>query len=753
MANSETGTESTSGGASIESRADYKKNPSGQYKYWSIELQSSMKRLKKWHKAGDRVVNRFLDKQGVDALGGADTKDRARPAFSLNLFHSNTTTLNSLLYGNLPQVDVSRKHSDANDDAARVAAEMMERLLNCDISANPDKYDSVLRSVLQDRLLPGLGCARVRYEVQTTGEGTAKVLVSENAPIDYFHWRDILWGWGRNWSEIPWLAYRTYLTKKEVGDRFGKEAADGCPLKKQIATGEDDGSKDPELDSAWMKAEIWEIWDKVKKKVCWVCIGYDKVLEVKPDPLKLTGFFPSPPFFIANATTSLYIPTPDFHLSQDLYNEIDILQTRIAIITEAVKVIGVYDKSAEGVERMFNEGVDNKLIPVDNWAMFAEKGGIRGQIDWFPIQDIVNALDKLRQLRDETIGLLQQVTGMSDLMQGGLQNQYEGVGQSQIKARFGSIRIQKLQDDFAAFASSLMQIKAEVIAIHFDAKTIVMQSNMMNSFDKDKIPEAVALIKKPKVARLRITIRPESVAMTDFAELQNERTAYLNAISTFMQSAAPLIETDPAAKPFLLQLLQWGLAGFKGSSEIEGVIDKAIEASIEEAKNAGDKPDPEQQKMQQAMQLEDKKHQSKMTEIQAKSQADIQMRNTDLQADIQTEMARHKAKMAEVQASSQGKLTEINAKYETDVSLEEIQAGLNIQQSQSQQEGEIRKDAATASFDIQKEQEKTRLKIREMTVGTAGKIKEMIVSVDAELIKSVEKREPEDGGKGDNKKI
>jgi hypothetical protein len=143
----------------------------------------------------------------------------------INLFHSNVTTLMSMLYGNVPQVDVSRRYADADDDVGRVAAEMMERLLNNDISENGEEINAVLRSTLQDRLLPGLGCARVRYEaefeqveveVAVQKEGaeqpetvfemqTEERLVFEDAPCDYYYWRDVLWSWARNWSELTWL--------------------------------------------------------------------------------------------------------------------------------------------------------------------------------------------------------------------------------------------------------------------------------------------------------------------------------------------------------------------------------------------------------------------------------------------------------------------------------------------------------------------------------------------------------------------
>lgn len=712
-------TTETSNSASIESVKDFDKTPEGQYKYWAEELSAARYANKSWHKKADKIVSRFLGESKQSSAHNAET-------FNLNLFHSNVTTLASMLYGNTPKIDVSRRYAQPADDVGRVAAEMMERLLNLDIAENGAEIDAVLRSTLQDRLLPGLGCARVRYDVETKEVEGVEQVVFEDAPVEYYYWGDVAWGWARNFAEVPWIGFRNYLTKDETEERFGKTAAEDIPLKKQKMQTSEDGDQNQENDSAWMKQEIWEIWDKKTRTVRWIAEGYDKQLDEKEDPLQLTGFFPTPPFLMANPTTSRYKPTPDFTLAQDLYNEVDKLQMRISIITEAVKVVGVYDASAAGVQKMFKTGLDNDLIPIENWALFAEKGGIAGQIDWVPLQDIVAALDKLVALRDQTIGLLQQVTGMSDIMRGELGSAYEGVGQSEMKAKFGSIRVQALQDQFARFASDLMQIKAEVISRHFMPETIVNRANMEFSMDAQLVPQAVALIKDPKQARLRVDIRPESVAMVDYAQIKTERTDFLNAIGTYMQSTAQLTEGDPSMKPLTMQLLQWGLAGFKGASEIEGVVDKAIQMAQQKAMQQQNQPqpDPAQQAAQAAQQLEQMKAQNAQQLVQTKGQMDMQVRQQDMQADMQTTMQEHQTKIAEREADLQGTLGEIRAKLEADVLLEQVQSSANIQQTQATGEMEMQKDAVEAQIDIAKEEHKTALKINEIAASASAKIKE-----------------------------
>jgi hypothetical protein len=691
---------------SLESRKDFKDTPQEQYRYWSRELGSSDTQLRSFRNLGTKIISRFLgnnrsasDKSEMGARGST---------FRLNLFHSNIVTLQSMLYVDLPQVVVSRRFDDPNDDIGRVTALILERLLNNDIQENGKEYECTLKAVLQDRLLPGLGVARVRYEVETetdpnTGE---EFVVHEEAPIDYYHWRDVSWGWGRTFADLPWIGFRTWMKKDAVAERFGDEAADKVVLKNEsVVANKQEEQSDTDDDSAWRKAEVWEIWDKESRKIVWISPGYDQVLDTSDDTLGLSGFYPCSPFLLANQTTSLYVPVSDFFLAQDLYNEVDVLQTRISIITEAVKVVGVYDKSSSDIQRMFKEGTDNDLIPVDNWALFAEKGGIAGQIDWVPIGEITEALLRLRELRDEAIGLLQQVTGMSDIMRGELGGQYEGVGQSQMKLKFGSVRVQAIQDELAKFASDLLQLKAEVIGLHFDPETIAKRANLDQTFDAEMVPQAIQLLKDPDSARLRVKVKPESVGMADYAQLKQERTEYITAVASFFQSVGPIFQEEPGAKPFFLELLKWGLAGFKGSNSIESVMDKAIQVSNQAAiANGGEKEDKdaakEKAKSEGQMQLENLKHEHAMAQMQSKVQSDTQVRQMDQKADIETKQAEAQMSMQVSDMEMQAALAEIKAKAVADIQIENAQSAVNAQQQEAGVVAEVKKEGVTTALEL-----------------------------------------------------
>lgn len=669
--------------STIESASEFKSDKKGQYERWQAEMAASEAAFKKFLKQGARTNDKYLGKHSnVDG-------------FQLNLFHSNIETMQSMMFGKLPEVGLSRKHADADDDIARVAGMMLERMLNADIGKPNDQYSTTLRKALQDRLIVGLGCSRVRYDYDEEEVEVAPVMdmmgmevepartetqiTNERAPIEYVHWRDRRWSPAKTWEEVRWDAYRTLLTRDQLEKRFGEELGKKIPLTAD-AHKLDDTDKDENKD-AFMRAEVWEIWCLESKKVYWYCKDYQQILDVKDDPLELTGFFPAPRPMIANLTTSAFMPIPDFVLAQDSYNEIDKLETRISKITEAIKVVGVYDASAEGVKRMMTEGMENDLIPVDNWAMFAEKGGIAGTVQWLPIEEIAKVLGLLINRRNDAKAMLYEVTGISDIMRGA-QAAGGAVSATEraLEARFASVRIQAMQDEFAKYATDLIRLRAEIVAKHFQAESIVEQSNIQFlPADQQYIGPALELIKAKDIL-WRLEVKPESVAMVDYAQLKQERTDYITALATFLQSAAPLIEMEPDSAPMLLEMLKWGLAGFKGSDSVEGILDQAIAKMNNKGQTPEEqKPDPEQikaQAEQQRQQFEMQKMQMQMQLEQSKQQHEMQMAQMDAQARAQEQQTDNQIKLNQEQA--QATLNMQEETHETDEFIKREQARSRI---------------------------------------------------------------------------
>lgn len=559
------------------------------------ELSAALKNVEKWKDRAKKIIERFLDKR----------EDRQSGDTRLNLFSSNIQTRRALMYGKTPRCEVTRRYDDANDAIARVGSNILDRLLNLDLESDSDSYSTALGLARDDWDLVGLGQSRVRYEAEfqtvpetpaqthpDTGEELAPAVpeheekTSEEVEVDYVHWRDFLWTPARVWSEVRIIFFKAYMTRDQVKDRFGGDKVSWVTF-----SGKGEKDKQGLENDPWDRGEIWECWDKDQKKVYWIARGARDVLDSKDDPLGLEGFFPCPEPLVANLTSDGFMPVPEFTLAQDLYDEIDYVSTRITWLERAVKVVGVYDASNDGIQRMLQEGVDNDLIPVSTWSLLMERGGIKGAVDFMPLDQIVGALQKLREYRTELMQLLYEVTGMSDIMRGA-SNADETATAQAIKAKFASTRMQAAQDAFARFATDLLRLKAEVICKHCDEKYIIEGSNIQNTYDAQLASQAVQFLKS-NAWKFRIDVKSEALSIQNFKELQSERVQVLQGLTTFLQASAPMFQQMPEAAPYLLEMLKWTISGFRGSSSIESVLDQAIEATKQKLMQPPPPPQPD----------------------------------------------------------------------------------------------------------------------------------------------------------------
>jgi hypothetical protein len=337
---------------------------------------------------------------------------------------------------------------------------------------------------------------------------------------------------------------------------------------------------------------------------------------------------------------------------------------------------------------MLTEGYDNTLIPVDNWAMFAEKGGVKGQIDWLPLDTVVQALGQLQVHREAIKAQIYELTGISDIVRGASKAS-ETLGAQELKSKYASVRIQKLQDEVTRFAQEVLQIKAEILVKHFDPNILAKMANVesMVPEDQELVIPALQLLKGPEEdMEWRIHIQADSLAMIDYTAQKTERSEFMNSVATFLQSASTVGQGAPQLIPLMLELLKFGVAGFRISKDVEGIFDRYIKefnAEIEQQKNAPPQPDPEQQKMQAELQMKQQEGQMKLQQDQQKQQSDMQMAQQKAGVEMQQMQAEFAIKLQQMQREFELKMEMMQR--EADLKME-IAARDSVQNAAMQQE-------------------------------------------------------------------
>jgi hypothetical protein len=456
---------------------------------------------------GRRIVARYRDERG----------DYDQQTRRYNVLWANTQTLLPAVTGKGAPVPVSQRRFMDADPAGRVASTMIERVLRYQFDRN-DASSRALKLACWDWLVPGMGTVWVRYEPGVgkppgipsaskgkgfgtpTEQGEPGQMLTQAATeekpayevertvLDYVFWEDFGFQNARVWDEVGLVWRKVYLTRDELKKRFNEDIANKLPCSIQANQTARSGMIAPDdqpKHGVFNKACVYEVWDKQKRTVSWISRDYDVPLDVASDPLKLPDFFPCPRPLFANTTTGNLKPVAFYAQYQDQAVQLDILSQRIAMLTKACKLVGVYDASQEGVQRMLNEAVENQLIPVDTWAAFAEKGGVKGVMDWLPIDQVVSVLKTLGDTFEALKGQVYEITGIGEIMRGASTG--GTAAEARMQEQYISVRLDDLRQEFNRFCDDAVGMMGHIICTLFREESIIAQSGIMQTWDGQQV--------------------------------------------------------------------------------------------------------------------------------------------------------------------------------------------------------------------------------------------------------------------------
>lgn len=644
---------------------------------WDKRIEKAEKVLAPCLEHGRRVYQRYKDER----------EDTYVPTQRANFFYANVHTLRESLFNSMPKPSVERmQRGDFEDDVARVAAAIVTRGLTYEVECAED-FEEAVTSAILDRLVPGIGQVWLTFEADT--EDGQVVPGSEKIKIDHVYWEDFLYEPARRWSKIGWVARRLHLTAKEMKKSYGEGILD----KVGAADSGEDMLTPNEINKD--KYCVYEIWDKRSKKVHHVYKGVEETLKTLDDPYQLAKFFPCPRPLIANVDTTGFKPVTDFHLAQDQYNQLDVLYGRIQLIVEAIKVAGLYDGANKDIARML-QGAENKLIPVDNWAMHAERGGAKGMIDWYPVEQVATVLQALYTSFEATKTILYEITGMSDIIRGA-SSPYETKGAQEIKAQFASVRMGGYQRDVSKFVRDILRIMAEMFTqLYSDQKVLAIIGDLPEG-DQQYLPAAAQILRNDVFSKYRVNIQTNSLTQADWALEKEQRMELVSTIGQMIGQITQLTATVPGLEVLGVQLIKFAVAGYKAGTELESFLDKTLDDMQEQAIKAKQnpeppKPSPEEQKMQMEMKKMEMDAGIKQQEAQSKMQLEVQKAQLDLQM-----------KQAEMEFKERMAMLDFQIK-QIELEMKQQEAGLNMQIKQQEAAVDMGVKQTGAALDLQQKQ-------------------------------------------------
>ena len=593
----------------------------GPSRYWQNELEQASQFERDWRERGNRVVERYRDERGGNAVLGPMSS-------TFNILWANTETLKGALFARMAKPDVQRRFPDPNP-AARQVAILLERTLSYDL----DTYDASkpFQCALEDYLLPGRGVIWVVYEpiiikekikvevkdddIDIVEEEEIERLGDQRCRFEYVHWQDYRESPSRRAEDVTWRARRHLFTREDLVGR-GFEHAYEIPL-----TWMPDTESSEQLDEIYNRAEVWEIWDKVQHKRLFIATGYKDVLAEDDDPYQLTDFFPTPTPLIAVRTNNTSVPVPEFTLYQDQADELDRVTSRIAHLIEGLKRRGIYDSSVPELANLATAG-DNDFVPSENFSSLAQKGGLSVVFQTEDISQISVVLQGLYNQRSEIVQIIYEVTGSSDIIRGGGTKASETATAQQLKAQYGSMRLRLRQDAIQKYIRDLFRIKAELIAENYEPDILQRITGM------EVTDEMLEIMRDDKARQYQIDVETDSTVFADEEEMKRTRVEFANVMGGYLVQAIEATRAAPEVTPIAFEILKFVAGGWKIGRNFEDVIDQTqaeVMQRLQAMQQQPPQPSPEeriaQQRIAAELEREKLKQEGKLTDISSRERS------------------------------------------------------------------------------------------------------------------------------------
>lgn len=550
---------------------------------------------------GDAVVRRYEDDREEVSREYVGKREEYR---RYNVFWSNTETLQPALFSRVPEPVIQRRNKEADVDQVGItAADVWQRATTANVERKDVSFVDHMNLCVHNYLVAGTGQMWARYEPRI---GPDMGISDELAMLDYVHWRDFLCSKANAWSQVWWVARKLWFTEKRATEVFGPEKA--VLLKYQKRDGYEDKTQ-PTDDVA----AVYEIWDKRNRQVVFMSKGCSEVLKYAPAPLDLNNFFPCPEPLYSTRSTRDVIPIPFFYMYQDQAKELDEITTQIYVLTDACKVVGVYNMEMGADFQKVFEGKRNKLIPVQNWNNFLQKGGSAGNIVFIPLGDVVGMLQALYNAREAVKADLAEITGITDIMRG-VSSPMDAEGTNQLKVQWGSMRIRQHQRNVQRFARDCIALTAEIIAEQFAPQTIIglsgvrlptmqdkqgmemtiqlAQQGIVPQPDPEQVEEVMTtppaeqvlgLLRTDKLRGFALEIETDSTIEPDDFKEKTQRTEFVQAVAELLQTYGPMVMQTPELLPFVKETILFALQPYRAGRTLMDELERSLDAIMQKA--------------------------------------------------------------------------------------------------------------------------------------------------------------------------
>jgi hypothetical protein len=486
-------------------------------------LKKAERTFNGWQGTCDHIDDVYSLSDGLGGAAGYVGSDSwSDPDY--DLFWASMEIMKPAIYARPPEPVVSPQFKDRRP-LQNTTAEMLERTVKS--AFDRTDLDEGMIGARDDLIFYNRGQLWLTYETDEKGGG-------QRVCVEHLDRKDFVHTAARKWSEVPLVARRAWMTRKEMRKRFHEHSGDAYK-DANLSSGDGEESENKG------KAGVWEVWDKARNRVYWVCEGVSVILDEGEPHLKLRGFFPCPRPAYGTLKRRTLLPVPDYTRYAGHFMKINSLTRRIYALLDMVRMKGLIPAGGDigdAVEQAMKDDQNSALlIPVPAAALISGSAG--GFVQWMPLEQIAAAITGLIEARRELFSDYDRLSGISDIMRGETEAG-ETLGAQQLKSQYGSVRVREKCAELQRIARDITKIASEIMAENFSKETFLEMSQMEIPTKAD-IEKRIKAIEKAAEAELK-SLMKKAEEMAAQAQAKGEQVDPAQAKQQFEQAQQQIIQ-------------------------------------------------------------------------------------------------------------------------------------------------------------------------------------------------------------------
>lgn len=400
-------------------------------------------------------------------------------------------------------------------------------------------------------------------------------------PVSY---KEFGWDYSaKEFSEWEFVFYRYKWTKRQIVQRFGKEA---------LAHLNYDLQKTDRGAERRRKCEIIELEHRpTRRRYIFELSGKGviKTIEEKGDEPEESGemsqslntqnFFSCPYPLFDNLCTEDSIPFTEYSQVRDILEQIHDLYERKTQCTRLARPRALYDSLIQELSSLISKAKQGTYIGVPGLASKVRQG--QALILYLDVTPVINAMKEFAAQIEQELNGYDQITQFSEVVRG-VTNPYESATATERKSQFSLSRIKPLQQDMQRWCRDSIRLLVDVALEKFsEERCYEILEASLSPEEKEAFPRIIKKLKSDDWRSFSLDIETDSTVLID-EDSQKQRAMELGkVIGEFLGQVARAAATAPETVELSALVMEEVIDKFRGSKKFKTSIKKSFQAIMQ----------------------------------------------------------------------------------------------------------------------------------------------------------------------------